>query len=300
MGGRETGKTMRIVDKIYQKIAESDSLQAYLMFLPLLAILLIFLIAPMFVVLEKSLHPLGPDFEILKNYTAENYVRVFSAKYFPVFLRTILFALATTVLCFLLGYPLAYYIAMYGGKKKNIYLLLVMLPFWTSYLIRVYAWIVILRSEGVINSLLMNAHIISEPIKFLNTPFAVILGLTYGFLPFMTLPLYVALEKIDKRLIEASLDLGASPIRAFLTIVFPLSLPGVIAGSLLTFIPAVGDFVTADILGGPETLMMGNLIQVQYLEFFNWPFGSAISFILMSIMLISIFAYTRAVGVEHV
>jgi spermidine/putrescine transport system permease protein len=282
---------MKIIDKIVKKVAGSESIQAAIMLLPLAAILIIFLIAPMFSVFEKSVHPLGPDFNIEKTYTLTNYQKVFTSKYFPVFLRTILFALITTILCFALGYPLAYYVAMYGGKKKNIYLLLIMLPFWTSYLIRAYAWIVILRSEGIVNSILMNLHIVSEPVKFLNTPFAVVLGLTYGFLPFMTLPLYVALE--------ASLDLGASPTNAFFKIVFPLSLPGVIAGSLLTFIPAVGDFIAADILGGPDTIMMGNLIQSQYLEYFDWPFGSALSFILMSLMLIAIFAYTRAVGVEN-
>ena len=291
---------MNIIGKIIKKVSDNESLQAALMLLPLAVILVVFLITPMFSVFEKSVHPLGPDFSIEKTYTWTNYQKVFSAKYLPVFFRTITFALITTILCFALGYPLAYYVAMYGGKRKNIYLLLIMLPFWTSYLIRAYAWIVILRSEGIINSLLMNMHIISEPIKFLNTPFAVVLGLTYGFLPFMTLPLYVALEKLDKRLIEASLDLGASPVNAFFKIVFPLSLPGVIAGSLLTFIPAVGDFIAADVLGGPDTLMMGNLIQAQYLEYFDWPFGSALSFILMSLMLIAIFAYTRAVGVEKI
>ena len=300
MGGCETGKKMTLITNVIKKIKNNENIQAYLMLTPLAVVMIFLLILPMLTVLEKSIHPLGPNFTILKSFTLENYGKVFTPKYLPVFLRTILFASTTTILCFLLGYPLAYYIALYGGKNKNVFLLLVMLPFWTSYLIRTYAWIILLRTEGVINSFLMMMHIVSKPIHFLNTPFAVILGLTYGFLPFMTLPLYVALEKIDKRLIEASLDLGASPVKAFTTVIFPLSLPGVIAGSLLTFIPAVGDFVTADVLGGPETLMIGNIIQSQYLEFFDWPFGSALSFMLMSIMLISIFSYIRAVGAENV
>lgn len=300
MGGCETGKIMNILQNVLKKIKSNETIQAYLLLAPLTVVMAIFIIVPIFLVLEKSLHPMGPDFNILKSFTLENYAKVITPRYLPVFLRTILYATTTTIFCFLLGYPLAYYIAMYGGKRKNAFILLVMLPFWTSYLIRTYAWIVLLRTEGLINTSLMAVRLISEPIQFLNTPFAVILGLTYGFLPFMTLPLYVALEKIDKRLIEASLDLGASPVKAFATVVFPLSLPGVIAGSLLTFIPAVGDFVTADVLGGPETMMIGNIIQSQYLEFFDWPFGSALSFILMTIMLVSIFSYIRAVGAENV
>lgn len=290
---------MKKIDEIIEKIKYNETLQALLLLAPLVLILLAFLILPMLSVLEKSFHPLGPDFTILEQFTLENYQRVFSLKYLQVFYRTLSYALITTILCFLLGYPLAYYIAVYGGRKKNILLLMVMLPFWTSYLIRAYAWIVILRSEGVINTFLMGMNIITDPIHFLNTPYAVILGMTYGFLPFMTLPLYVAIEKIDKKLIEASLDLGAKPANAFFKVVFPLSLPGVIAGCLLTFIPAVGDFVTADLLGGPETLMIGNIIQSQYLEFFDWPFGSAFSFILMAIMMAAIFVYIKAAGAEN-
>ena len=300
MGGCETGKEMSIFKNFIKKLKTSETLQAYLLLAPLAVVMMVFIIVPIILVLEKSLHPMGPDFTILKSFTLDNYAKVITPRYLPIFLRTILYATTTTIFCFLLGYPLAYYIAMYGGKRKNVFILLVMLPFWTSYLIRTYAWIVLLRTEGILNTALLGIHLISKPIQFLNTPFAVILGLTYGFLPFMTLPLYVALEKIDKRLIEASLDLGASPVKAFTTVVFPLSLPGVIAGSLLTFIPAVGDFVTADVLGGPETLMIGNIIQSQYLEFFDWPFGSALSFILMTIMLVSIFSYIRAVGAENV
>ncbi len=278
---------------------QNPRLRAYLMLSPFILVAVFLLIIPMLTVAEKSFHPLGENFEILPQFTWENYIRVFSPHYLPVFLRTLTYALVTTILCLLMGYPIAYYIAAFGGKRKNIYILLIMLPFWTSYLIRTYAWIVLLRSEGVINTIFLSLRIISEPIIFLNTPFAVILGLTYGFLPFMTLPIYVSLEKLDKSLVEASMDLGASPVRAFFKVIFPLSLPGVVAGSLLTFIPCVGDFVTSDVLGGPETTMIGNVIQAQFLESFNWPFGSALSFMLMAFMLISIFVYSRVVGREN-
>ena len=188
---------------------------------------------------------------------------------------------------------------MYGGRRKNIYLILVMLPFWTSYLIRTYSWIIILRSQGVINTVLEWMHVINEPIDMLNTSFSVILGLTYGFLPFMTLPLYASLEKLDKSLIEAAWDLGATRLAALLRVTIPLSMPGIIAGTLLTFIPAVGDFITPDLLGGPDTLMIGNLIQQQFLSARDWAYGSALSFSLMAILLLGIFFYVRRTGAEN-
>jgi spermidine/putrescine transport system permease protein len=291
---------MNFVRNLMTEIDKKPAAKAYILFLPFMVAALFLMLIPMITVVEKSLHPLGQDFTILKQFTIDNYVRVFSPQYLPVFLRSLEYALITTVLCLVIGYPLAYYIAMHGGKRKTFFILLIMLPFWTSYLIRTYAWIVLLRTEGVINSILMALHTIQQPVQFLNTPFAVVLGLTYGFLPFMTLPLYVSLEKLGKSLVEASLDLGAKPIRTFLNVIFPLSLPGVVAGALLTFIPCMGDFVTADILGGPKTIMIGNLIQLQFIESFDWPFGSALSFILMSAMLLSIFGFVKAVGAKNV
>lgn len=290
---------MSTISNIVGYVRKRPALQAYLMLLPFILVAVFLLLFPMLTIAEKSFHALGEDFTVQKTFTLDNYQRVFSPEFLPVFLRTMLYALLTTIFCFLLGYPLAYYVAMYGGKRKNLFLLLIMLPFWTSYLIRTYAWIVLLRAEGVINSVLIALHVIQDPIQFLNTPFAVVLGLTYGFLPFMTLPIYVSLEKMDKSLVEASMDLGASPARAFFNVIFPLSLPGVVAGSLLTFIPCAGDFVTADVLGGPETMMIGNLIQAQFLDSFDWPFGSALSFMLMAFMLLSIFSYSRVVGEAH-
>ena len=298
-GGRKTGKNVKPAKGFIAAVRNNPRLQAYLMLAPFILVAIFLLIIPMLTVAEKSFHPLGENFEVLPRFTLENYYRVFIPQYLPVFVRTLFYAASTTLLCLLLGYPIAYYIAAYGGNRKNMYLLLIMLPFWTSYLIRTYAWIVLLRTEGVVNTLLLKFHLIGDPIQFLNTPFAVILGLTYGFLPFMTLPIYVSLEKLDPSLVEASMDLGASPSRAFSKVIFPLSAPGVVAGSLLTFIPCVGDFVTSDILGGPRTTMIGNLIQSQFLDSFNWPFGSALSFMLMAFMLVSIFVYSRVVGREN-
>jgi spermidine/putrescine transport system permease protein len=280
----------------FEKMKKSQALRAYLMMTPFIMVAILLLLVPMLTVAEKSFHPIDEDFTVLRQLTLDNYHRVLSPQYFPVFVRTLGYAFITTILCLAMGYPMAYFVATYGGKRKNFFLLLIMLPFWTSYLIRTYAWIVILRAEGLLNSFLLGLHVVSEPVGFLNTPFAVILGLTYGFLPFMTLPIYVSLEKLDRSLVEASMDLGASPARAFFNVILPLSLPGVVAGSLLTFIPCVGDFVTADILGGPETTMIGNLIQGQFLDSFDWPFGSALSFVLMAFMLFSIYFYSRIVG----
>jgi len=215
---------------------------------------------------------------------------------FDVFLRSIGYALTATLLCLLLGYPMAYCIALYGGRWKTSLLILIMLPFWTSYLIRTYAWIVILRTHGVVNESLMGMGVITEPIQMLNTSFSVILGLVYGFLPFMTLPLFVALEKLDVRLLEASADLGARPLDTFRKVVFPLSLPGVFAGTILTFIPAVGDFVTPELLGGTGTEMIGKFIMMQFFVADNWPLGSAVSFMLMVLMMIGLLLYSRKAG----
>ena len=210
--------------------------------------------------------------------------------------RSARYALTTTAACLTLGYPLAYYIAVYGGRFRSQLLILVVLPFWTSYLIRTFAWTTLLQKEGVINSVLLKMHVIGAPLQMLNTDFSVILGLTYGFLPFATLPIYVSLENQDRSLVEAASDLGATPMEAFFKVVFPLSLPGVISASLITFVPAMGDFVSAEILGSPETQMIGNLIQQQFLALFNWPMGSALSLVLMLLMVTSMALYLMLAG----
>jgi ABC-type spermidine/putrescine transport system permease subunit I len=172
------------------------------------------------------------------------------------------------------------------------------LPFWTSYLLRAYAWMTVLQTDGLLNNALMKLHVIAQPLELLQTPLAVVLGLTYGFLPFATLPIYTRLEQLDRGLLEAAADLGASPFQVFRKVIWPLSLPGVIAGSLMTFVPALGDFVTPDLMGGPRQQMIGNLIEQQFLALFDWPMGSALSLSLMAIMITSVFAYQRFTGGE--
>jgi spermidine/putrescine transport system permease protein len=261
--------------------------------------LVLFMVLPLAVILVYSFGSRGAYGDVVLGFSFDNYAKVFSPLWMPVILRSFAFAGLATVFTLLMGYPLAYFIAMYGGDKKNIYLILVMLPFWTSYLIRTYSWIVILRSQGVVNTVLLWTGIIDDPLNLLNTPFSVVLGLTYGFLPFMTLPLYASLEKLDKSMLEAAQDLGASRLWTLLTVTVPLSIPGIVAGTLLTFIPAVGDFVTPDLLGGPDTTMIGNVIQSQFLSARDWAYGSALSFSLMAILLVGIFFYVRRVGTEQ-
>jgi spermidine/putrescine transport system permease protein len=272
---------------------------ANLLMAPTMFWLVLFLMLPLVVILVYSFGSRGTYGDVVIGFSFENYVRAFNPTWLPIILRSFLFAGIATLFTLLLGYPLAYFIAVYGGRKKNVYLILVMLPFWTSYLIRTYSWIVILRTQGVINTVLESLHVISSPLEILNTPYSVILGLTYGFLPFMTLPLYASLERLDKSLIEASWDLGATRFWTLVKVTIPLSLPGIIAGTLLVFIPAVGDFVTPDLLGGPDTLMIGNVIQQQFLSARDWAYGSALSFSLMTILLLGIFFYVRKAGSEN-
>ncbi len=261
--------------------------------------LVLFMVLPLLVVLVYSFGSRGAFGDVVLGFSLHNYAKVFSPLWFPIILRSFGFAAVATLLTLAMGYPLAYFIAMYGGRRKSLYLILIMLPFWTSYLIRTYSWIVILRSQGVVNTVLTSLGVINDPLNLLNTRFSVILGLTYGFLPFMTLPLYASLEKLDKSLIEAAQDLGASRLWTLLTVTVPLSLPGIVAGTLLVFIPAVGDFVTPDLLGGPDQTMIGNVIQSQFLSTRDWAYGSALSFSLMAILLVAILLYVRKVGAEE-
>ena len=212
------------------------------------------------------------------------------------FLRSLGYAATATLLCFLIGFPLAYFIAFKAGRWRNLMLLLIILPFFTSYLIRTVAWQTILADNGFVADRLRDVGLLSENGRLLATRTAVIAGITYNFLPFMALPLYVSLEKIDRRLIEAATDLYASRRQAFLRVTLPLAIPGIIAGSLLTFIPAVGDFVNAQLLGTSRQYMIGNVIQSKFLVVTDYPEAAALSFILMGILLICVLAYTKVLG----
>ena len=254
-----------------------------------------FVLLPLLSVLALSFHKMSTDYEVLPGWSLDNFRQALQPAMLPTVEHSLLYACSTTALCMLLGYPLALFIALYGGKNRSRYLILIVLPFWTSYLIRMSAWSNLLQTNGLINSILLHLGWISQPLQLLNRPETVVLGLTYGFLPFATLPIYVSLEQLDRSLLDAANDLGASPWHTFRTVIFPLSLPGVISGSLITFVPAMGDFVTPDLLGGPETQMIGNSIQQQFLSLFNWPFGSALSLLLMLFMTLSLVAYQKLV-----
>ena len=218
----------------------------------------------------------------------ENYSQAFDPIFLPVLLRSVLYAVATVALCLAIGYPVAYYIARFGGSRKNLLILLVVLPFFVNYLVRTYAWIAILGDEGVVNGLL------SSPIKFLNTPWAVIGGLTYGYLAFMVLPVYAALDRMDPALIEAGKDLYGGRWDTFRHVTWPHTFQGVLAGSVLVFLPAVGDFVSAQLLGGPDEFMIGNLIQDQFYGAENWPFGAALTTVMMLFLGIWMLFYLRS------
>ena len=215
------------------------------------------------------------------------------------FLRSIGYAATATVLCLIIGFPLAYFIAFKAGRCKNLILLLIILPFFTSYVLRTVSWQLILSDNGWVVERLRDVGLVGEDGRLLASRTAVIAGITYNFLPFMILPLYVSLEKIDRRLIEAATDLYASRVTAFRRITLPLALPGIFAGSLLTFIPATGDFINAALLGTPRQYMIGNVIQSKFITILDYPTAAALSFILMTFILIGIFLYARVLGTNN-
>jgi spermidine/putrescine transport system permease protein len=221
-------------------------------------------------------------------------------QYHVQFVRSIVYGLAATVACLLIAYPVAYWIAFHGGSHKSSLLFLLLLPFFVSFVIRTQSWNFILSDNGMVLSPLRNLGLVSDRFHVLQTSTAVIFGLTYNFLPFMVLPIYVALERVDPALLEASADLYASKRTAFRKVVLPLSVPGVFAGVLLTFVPAAADYVNSSILGGTNTTMIGNVIQTEYFVNLNYPMASALSFILMAGLLLGVFAYARALGTDDV
>ncbi|MSO28029.1 MAG: ABC transporter permease [Candidatus Nanopelagicales bacterium] len=220
------------------------------------------------------------------------------AEYWPQFLRSFIYAGIATLLALIIAYPLAYFIAMKGGRWRPLLLVLVIAPSFASFLLRTYAWRTILSDEGPITSFFNALHLLPDD-RILNTGIAVVAGLTYNFLPFMILPLYAALEKIDPRFIEAASDLYASATTTFRKVTWPLSLPGVVAGTLLTFIPAAGDYINAELLGSTKDRMIGNVIQTNFIEFRDYPTASALSFVLMAVILVMVFTYIRRAGTEE-
>ena len=266
----------------------------FLLSLPTILWLLIFFVLPLVIVLVVSLMSRGRGGVAELPFTTEHYGRTFGV--FSVILwRSINLAALTTLVCLVIGYPLAFFISTRRNRLfQQTCLFLVILPFWTNFLIRTYAWRILLGDEGTINGLLSALGIISEPLKLLNTPFAVLLGLVYGFLPFMVLPIYASVERFNFRYVDAAHDLGANDLRTFLRVIIPLTLPGVLAGCALVFIPSVGAFVTPDLLGGTKGLMIGNLINNQFGGSGNMPLGSALSIVMMAVVMLSLIVYVFA------
>ena len=257
---------------------------------PGLTWLVIFLLLPLLLIFVYSLFQRGTYGGVVYDFTLRNYERLFSLLIFRILLNSLWIALVTTVLALLLGYPAAYFIATSPVHWRTPLLMLVILPFWTSYLIRTYAWIVLLNREGLVSRLLLSLGIIEQPLQLLYNDIAIIIGLLYGYLPFMVLPLYASIERLNPELREASADLGATPIKTFLTVTFPLTLTGVITGAIFVFVPSLGNFFVPELLGGGQRIMIGNLITNQFLKARDWPYGSAMAFALMGlIMLVLLF-----------
>ncbi len=254
--------------------------------------LLVFFLVPILIMFVYSMMPRGIYGGVDPGFTLEHYRRFFDPLYLDILQRTFVWSVACTVICLVLGYPVAYVIAR-GGRWKNLLLFLVVLPFWTSFLVRTFAMIFLLRDTGLVSNWLLKLGLLQDPITMLYTPSAVMAGLVYGFLPFMILPIYASLEKLDLSLLEAAEVLGARPAERFRRITLPLSMPGVVAGCLLVFIPSLGSFLTSDLLGGAKQLMIGNLVQNQFSAARNWPFGSAASFIVMALVLAAVMVYLR-------
>jgi spermidine/putrescine transport system permease protein len=259
---------------------------------PMLVWLAAFVVVPMGILVVYSFCQRDDLGRVLFNFSWENYQRVFDPIYLGILGRSIGYAALTTVLCVGIGFPAAWYIARQREAVKTRLLLLVMIPFWTSFLIRTYAWITILKSEGLLNGLLQYTQLISAPLEILYTPAAVVIGLVYAYLPFMILPIYGSAEKLDNALVEAAHDLGAGPIRVFLDVIIPLTLPGISAGVLLVFVPAIGMFAITDLMGGAQVPMIGNVIQNQFFKARNWPFGAALG-VIFTLMFIVAYALMR-------
>jgi spermidine/putrescine transport system permease protein len=290
-----------------QKLRENRSLQGILLMTPTMLLMVVMLIIPLALTVITSFGQRDPDGNVIYTFTLENYWRLlgFTAEgwdnlYLLILLRSLSLALQTTLIVIAMAYPLAYYIARAPDKRRNTLLFLVLIPLWTNFIIRIYAWVMILRTQGVLNSSLgWIAGLVNvpfAPIDFYPSQGAVLVGMVYEFLPFMILPIFTSLEKIEPNLYEAAADLGANAFWTFLRVTLPLSLPGLVAGTILTFVPVIGTFVVSDILGGRQVILVGNLVQRQFLDARNPPFGSAASIILLLMTLVLTLYYTRRFG----
>ncbi|MCJ7434255.1 MAG: ABC transporter permease [Anaerolineales bacterium] len=277
-------------------LRENPVFQGLFLMAPTNLYLLVFMILPLILVVVLSFFQRGSYGEIIYQMTISNYTRLVDTLYLKILLYSLAVGLETMIITLLVGYPMAYYIARAPARQRSLLLFLILLPFWTNFIIRIYAWIMILRSGGFLNSFLLWVGIIQEPLNILYTPTAVLIGMVYEFLPFMVLPLYTSLEKIEQAQLEAAADLGAPPWKTFFRVTLPLSVPGMIAGTILVFIPAMGMFVVPDLMGGAKTVLIGNVIRNQFLTARDWPFGAAVSMILMLLTMAFTLYYTRKAG----
>lgn len=301
---------------VWKRLRSRENQSGLLLISPTLLVLVGLLIIPLILVVITSFGQRSADGNVIYQFDIGNYLRLlgysqtascgatpapcFDPLYIGILWRSLVLAFQTTALVILIGYPLAYYVARSPAKRRSLLLFLILVPLWTNFVIRVYAWIMILRDQGVINQLLgwlfSLAHLQFKPITMLFTPGAVLVGMVYEFLPFMILPMYTSLEKIDPALYEAAADLGANTLRTFWRVTLPLSAPGIVAGTILVFIPVMGTFVVSDILGGSQVILVGNLIQNQFLSARDPAFGSAASILLMLLTLIVTVFYARRFG----
>jgi spermidine/putrescine transport system permease protein len=270
----------------------------YLLLLPGIVWLVLFFVAPLGFLGYQSLQTGTFDTGYTFDWAFSNYWDAIR-DYHEQFVRSFVYAGIATILALLVSYPLVYWIAFRAGRWKNVFLILIVAPLFVTYLVRTLAWLNILADQGPVVGFLRDIHVLGPDGRLLATSVAVVAGITYNFLPFMALPLYVSLEQIDARLLEAAEDLYASKRQAFLRVTLPLSAPGIVAGTLLTFIPAAGDFINAQLLGTPKQYMVGNVIQSKFLEVLDYPAAAALSFILMALILVALLVYAKAVGTER-
>jgi spermidine/putrescine transport system permease protein len=297
-----------------QPRSRRETLRLLFLISPSLFWLVVFFLIPLLLVFAISFGQRGTYGGVKWVLNLQNYLRFFDPLYLRIFGRTLYIATLTTLICLLVGYPLAYFIATRPPQRRNALLLLLMIPFWTNFLVRTYAWILILRDAGLINTFWTGSlhdtllylsnivplpvwepllHATANPLALFGTDWAIIIGLVYGWLPDMVLPCYAAIERFDFSLVEAAQDLYANRLKSFLRVILPLTMPGVVAGSVLVFIPSLGAYITPDLLGGAKSVMIGNVIYSQFMAARDYPFGSAVSFVLMTVMLVGTLIYFR-------
>jgi spermidine/putrescine transport system permease protein len=279
---------------MFRSLEQRRNIMLRLLVTPAALWMVLFFAVPLIIVVGYSVLTPSSIYQVTPPLTPDHYLRLAEPTYTSVLVRSILTAVVTTVICLLVGYPLAFFIATRAKSVRNFFLLLVIIPFWTNFLVRTYAISFLINDTGLVNTLLTDyLHLINEPIHMMNTPFAVYLGLVYGYLPFMVLPIYTAIEKFNFRLVEAAYDLGANDWRAFWRVIVPVTLPGVLAGAMLVFIPAFGSYVTPDLLGGARFLMVGNQIKQFVDSPTGKPFGSALSIAMMLVVVVALLIFYR-------